>query len=53
MSIQHYSVNQHPIPKLLTWINSGEIAIYEIQRTFVRSATKVRGLIDSLLHRIF
>jgi len=30
MSIQHYTVNQHPIPKLLTWINSGEIAIPEI-----------------------
>ena len=48
MSIQRYSVNQHPIQTLLTWINSGEIAIPEIQRPFVWSATKVRDLIDSL-----
>ena len=48
MSIQKYSVNQHPIQTLLTWIKSGEIAIPEIQRPFVWSATKVRDLIDSL-----
>ena len=48
MSIQRYSVNQHPIQTLLTWIESGEIAIPEIQRPFVWSATKVRDLIDSL-----
>jgi len=48
MSIQKYSVNQHPIQTLLTWIKSGEIAIPEIQRPFVWNATKVRDLIDSL-----
>ncbi len=48
MSIQRYSVNQHPIQTLLTWIESGEIAIPEIQRPFVWNATKVRDLIDSL-----
>lgn len=48
MSIQRYSVNQHPIQTLLTWIKSGEIAIPEIQRPFVWSASKVRDLIDSL-----
>ena len=48
MSIQRYSVNQHPIQTLLTWIQSGEIAIPEIQRPFVWKATKVRDLIDSL-----
>jgi hypothetical protein len=48
MSIQRYSVNQHPIQTLLTWIKSGEIAIPEIQRPFVWSATQVRDLIDSL-----
>ncbi len=48
MSIQQYSVNQHPIQTLLTWIKSGEIAIPEIQRPFVWDATKVRDLIDSL-----
>ena len=48
MTIQRYSVNQHPIQTLLTWINSGEIAIPEIQRPFVWSGAKVRDLIDSL-----
>ncbi|MBN2280815.1 MAG: DUF262 domain-containing protein [Candidatus Marinimicrobia bacterium] len=48
MSIQQYSVNQHPIQTLLTWIKSGEIAIPEIQRPFVWDASKVRDLIDSL-----
>ena len=48
MTIQRYSVNQHPTQTLLTWINSGEIAIPEIQRPFVWSAAKVRDLIDSL-----
>ncbi len=48
MAIQQYSVNQHPIQTLLAWIESGEIAIPEIQRPFVWSATKVRDLIDSL-----
>jgi len=48
MSIQKYSVNQHPIQTILSWINSGEIAIPEIQRPFVWNNTKVRDLIDSL-----
>ncbi len=48
MSIQQYSVNQHPIQTLLTWIDLGDIAIPEIQRPFVWNATKVRDLIDSL-----
>jgi hypothetical protein len=48
MSIQKYSVNQHPIQTILSWVNSGEIAIPEIQRPFVWSASKVRDLIDSL-----
>lgn len=48
MIIQQYSVNQHPIQTLLTWIESGEIAIPEIQRPFVWNATKVRDLMDSL-----
>jgi hypothetical protein len=48
MTIQKYSVNQHPITTLLSWIRSGEIAIPEIQRPFVWNATQVRDLIDSL-----
>jgi Uncharacterized conserved protein len=48
MSIQRYTVTQHPIETLLTWVKSGEIAIPEIQRPFVWDATKVRNLLDSL-----
>lgn len=45
---QKYSVNQFPIEIILNWVNSGEIAIPEIQRPFVWDATKVRDLMDSL-----
>lgn len=48
MTIQRYSVNQHPIQTLLTWVKSNEIAIPEIQRPFVWSTTQVRDFIDSL-----
>ncbi len=48
MSTQRYSVTPHPIQTLLTWVQSGEIAIPEIQRPFVWEATKVRNLLDSL-----
>lgn len=50
MPAQKYSVNQHPIQTLLTWITEREIAIPEIQRPFVWDATKVRDLLDSLLN---
>lgn len=46
--MQKYSVNQHLIETLLTWVKSGEIAIPEIQRPFVWDASKVRDLMDSL-----
>ena len=46
--MQKYSVNQHLIETILTWVKSGEIAIPEIQRPFVWDSTKVRNLIDSL-----
>ena len=48
MLIHRYSVNQRPIQAILVDIQSNEIAIPEIQRPFVWSATKVRDLIDSL-----
>jgi len=48
MPDQQYSVNQHPIQTLLSWVQSGEIAIPEIQRPFVWDASKVRNLLDSL-----
>lgn len=48
MKTQKYSVNQHLIETILTWVKSGEIAIPEIQRPFVWDSTKVRDLMDSL-----
>src|SRR5688572_33466046 len=48
MQIQKYSVNQQSVSVLLAWVQSGEIAIPEIQRPFVWDATKVRDLMDSL-----
>ncbi len=50
MPTQRYGVTQPPIETLFTWINSGEIAIPEIQRPFVWSAVKVRNFLDSLFH---
>lgn len=46
--MQKYSVNQHLIETILAWVNSGEIAIPEIQRPFVWDSSKVRDLLDSL-----
>ena len=46
--MQKYSVNQHLIETLLTWVKSGEIAIPEIQRPFVWDSSKVRDLMDIL-----
>jgi len=48
MASQKYSVNQHLIEILLSWVKSGEIAIPEIQRPFVWDASQVRDLLDSL-----
>lgn len=46
--MQKYSVNQHLVETILAWVNSGEIAIPEIQRPFVWKSSKVRDLMDSL-----
>ncbi len=48
MSIQRYTVTQYPVKTLLNWVESGEVAIPEIQRPFVWDATRVRDLLDSL-----
>ena len=48
MPNQRYSVTQTSIQTLLTWIDSEEIAIPEIQRPFVWNSAKVRDFIDSL-----
>ena len=45
---QKYSVNQHLIQTILTWVNTNEIAIPEIQRPFVWDSSKIRDLMDSL-----
>jgi uncharacterized protein with ParB-like and HNH nuclease domain len=46
--MQKYSVNQHLIETVLSWVKSGEIEIPEIQRPFVWDSSKVRDLMDSL-----
>lgn len=46
--MQKYAVNQQLIETLLAWVDSGEIAIPEIQRPFVWDSSKVRDLMDSL-----
>ncbi len=48
MLTQKYSVNQHSIETVLSWVKSGEIAIPEIQRPFVWEPGKVKDLMDSL-----
>ncbi|KGM52502.1 hypothetical protein N792_05395 [Lysobacter concretionis Ko07 = DSM 16239] len=48
MQKQKYSVNQYLVESLLNWVKSGEIAIPEIQRPFVWTASRVRDFMDSL-----
>jgi hypothetical protein len=48
MQTQKYSVSDHPVGVILSWVSAGEIAIPEIQRPFVWDSTDVRDLIDSL-----
>lgn len=43
-----YTVTNYSVSSILGWIQSGEIAIPEIQRPFVWKPAKVRDLIDSL-----
>jgi len=45
VSLQEYSVNQHPIQSAPFWVNDRETAIPEIHQPFVWSAAKVRDLI--------
>ncbi len=46
--MQKYSVNQYLISNILSLVQTGSIAIPEIQRPFVWDTTKIRDLIDSL-----
>ncbi len=48
MTKQLYEVKQTAIQNILTWDNSDEIAIPEIQRPFVWNSAQVRDFIDSL-----
>jgi uncharacterized protein with ParB-like and HNH nuclease domain len=50
MDTQKYSVNQQAINVILAWVQSGEVAIPEIQRPFVWDKSRVRDLMDSLYH---
>ena len=43
-----YSVNNHSVDNIISWINSCEIAIPEMQRPFVWVTSKVSDLMDSL-----
>ena len=45
---QRYNVNQYIVNNILTWIETNEIAVPEIQRPFVWSTIQVRDLMDSL-----
>lgn len=47
-SMEKYSINNQTVSILLSWVQSGVVAIPEIQRPFVWSKTQVRNLIDSL-----
>lgn len=47
-AMEKYSINNQTINILLSWVESGVVAIPEIQRPFVWSKSQVRNLIDSL-----
>lgn len=46
--MQHFEINNRKIKTILADIESGKIAMPEIQRPFVWDSTKVRDLIDSI-----
>ena len=48
MEKEKYEPTSIGVSSILGLISSGDIAIPEIQRPFVRDATKVRDLMDSL-----
>lgn len=47
-NMSKYTVHQHSVETLLSWVKSGQVAIPEMQRPFVWDSTKVRDLLDSL-----
>lgn len=46
--MEKYSINNQTVNILLSWVESGVVAIPEIQRPFVWSKAQVRNLMDSL-----
>jgi hypothetical protein len=48
MSTQHYSVTQHPVETLLTWVKSVEIVIPKSRHPFFCDPMKLRNLLDSV-----
>lgn len=46
--MEKYTVHQQAVGTILSWVESGQVAIPEIQRPFVWNSTKVRDLVDSL-----
>jgi len=46
--MEKYSINNQTVNILLAWVQSGVVAIPEIQRPFVWSKSQVRNLMDSL-----
>ncbi len=46
--MEKYSINNQTVSILLSWVQSGVVAIPEIQRPFVWSRSQVRNLMDSL-----
>lgn len=46
--MEKYTVHQQAVGTILSWVQSGQVAIPEIQRPFVWNSTKVRDLVDSL-----
>lgn len=49
MAAPKYSITSKSISTLMSWIQSEEIAIPEIQRPFVWTPTQVRNLLDSMV----
>lgn len=46
--MEKYSINNQTVSILLSWVESGVVAIPEIQRPFVWKKSQVRDLVDSL-----
>ena len=50
--MRKYQVNQYTVENVVDWVKSGEIAIPEIQSSFVWNRIKVRDFMDSLYQGI-